>query len=265
VAIDTIYKKIKPDKGVYMPSKVSDFLQGVRNCPPEIIPYHCSNCSIQDTRNNQFRNPLKPRCAEPNFAGRAVLEGVNDKGFDHENILFAFNPASSPPFYCVCGRHEFKITFSQIDKWHFPLVALVCNCGRSKTIIIHTSQINLTGAWMGQKTRKGEWESPPDTRSAFGTPIVCGCKKKTLSLYYERSGFAFYPAEGETILLGCSRCRRSKKIILHADIDASEPWLSTETTEGRGDIVVRTTTEMCPDVRVPGEQETLFVLPLAKK
>jgi hypothetical protein len=210
-------------------------------------------------------DPLKPRCSEPNFAGTAVLQGVNDKGFDHENIRIAFNPASSPPFYCVCGRYEFAVTFSQIDKWHFPQITLACSCGRSKTIIIHSSHIDLTEAWIGRKTRKNEWDLPRDMRSAFGSPIVCGCRKKKLLMYYERSGFAFYPSEGETILLGCNRCKRGKKITLHADIDALEPWLSTETARRRGEIVVRAATAMCPDIRVVGEPETVFVLPLVKE
>lgn len=246
-------------------SKVADFLQGEHNCPPEIVPWFCSNCSIQDTRNNRFRNPLKPQCAEPNFAGRAVLQGVNDNGFNHENILIAFNPSSSPPFYCVCGKYEFAITFSQLDKWHFPQVILACRCGRSKTIIIHTDRIDLTGAWMGQKTRKNEWELPRDVRSTMGTQMSCNCGKKSLAMFYERKGFAYFPAEGETILLACARCKRAKKIILDADVDASEPWINIKTARQKDLIIVRTSTDMCPDVRLEGEAETMFVVPLVKE
>lgn len=250
------------DKG----SNVSDFLQGVRNCPTEIIPRQCSNCSIMDRRNGQFRNPLKPRCAEPNFAGEAVLEGVNDKGgFDHANILVALNMASSPPFYCVCGRYEFKVIFSQVDKWHFPQVMLACNCGRGKTIIMHTDRIDLTGAWMGQKTRKSEWELSRDIRFVMGAPIVCNCRKKSLVMFYERRGVAYFPSEGETILLGCSGCKRAKKIILRADVDASEPWINIETVRRKDLIVVRASTDMCPDKPLTEEPEKRFVIPLAKE
>lgn len=249
-----------------MTSKVTDFLQGVRNCPPNIIPYHCSNCSVQDGRGDRFRDPRKPRCAEPNFAGRAVLEGVNDKGgFNHENILIALHPSSSPPFYCVCGKYEFAITFSQIDKWHFPQVVLACRCGRSKTIIVHANRIDLTGAWVGQKTHGSEGELPQDLRATMGSPIVCNCKKKLLMLFYERGGLAFFPREGETILIGCNRCKRAKKVILRADIDASEPWICMETVRRKSLMLVRTSTDMCPDIPNTDETERVFVVPLTKE
>lgn len=248
-----------------MTSKVTDFLQGVRNCPPNIVPHQCSNCSVQDGRADRFRDPHKPRCAEPNFAGRAVLQGVNDSGFNHENILIALHPSSSPPFYCVCGRHEFAITFSQIDKWHFPQIVLACRCGRSKTIIVHTNSIDLTGAWMGRKTRVSEWELPRDTRSVMGAPIVCNCKRRSLAMFYERKGVAFFPQEGETILIGCNGCKRAKKVILRADIDASEPWVCMEIVRRKAMMLVRTSTDVCPDLPDTDETERVFVVPLAKE
>ncbi|KKU36335.1 MAG: hypothetical protein UY31_C0022G0009 [Candidatus Wolfebacteria bacterium GW2011_GWE1_48_7] len=249
-----------------MPPKVSDFLQGVRNCPPEIIPWQCGNCSVMDRRNDQYRDSLKPRCAEPNFRGNAVLKGVNDKGgFDHENIRIALNPSFAPPFYCVCGKSTVMVTFMQIDKWHFPQMKLSCTCGRSKTIIVNTKNTDLAGPWIGMHSRRDEFDLDPDVNARYGQALSCRCGRKRLRVYYERGGVAFFPREGETIVLYCSRCRQWKKIIIGTDIDASDPWLCAEMQERRVEIIVRISADMCPDVRKPGEGETVFVVPLVEK
>lgn len=253
-----------------MASNVTDFLQGMHNCPPGIVPGWCSNCSLKDELRSGFRrNPLKPRCAEPNFMGSAVLQGVNDGGFNHENILMAFYPSRAPAFHCVCGRSDHEAIFAQESKYHFPQLVLRCACGRSKKIILHLDfgKHALGESWISFRLQRNEYDLPPDDRSKMGEGIACRCGSKRVRVYYQRNGYEHFPVEGETVLLQCARkkCGRCKKVHVHGGIDMSEPWLNEETEVKRSEITVRTSTDVCPDERAPGEPEKVFVIPLTRQ
>lgn len=243
-----------------METKVSDLLQGTRNCPPDIIPVQCSNCTVIDRRNDRFRNACKPRCAEPNFVGPAVLKGVNDGGFDHQNIRFALHTPFAPPFYCVCGRKDFRIVASKKDRLHFPAMRFKCDCGREKPIIVFAKDIDLAEPWVSEKTARRYYDLKPDTKSTYDRAMTCSCKRHYFSVLYEKSGYSFYPNEGPAAVLECRACGRWKKILLRAEIDASLPWVSKEMEEWQDEIVVRCSSDLCPDIRKLGDEETVFVV-----
>ena len=263
VATDIFHKSI----GYYerkrrMDSKVNDFFQGIRNCPADIIPVQCSNCTVMDRRSSNFRNSHKPRCAEPNFKGMTVLKGVNDGGFNHENIRIALYPPCAPPFHCVCGRKDFKIVVLQKDRYHFPIIRFMCECGREKPIIVFAKEVELAAPWISAKTAGREYDLRPDAKSMYGSAISCSCRRHYFSVVYERKGFSFFPIEGPTMILVCRACGKWKKIILHAEIDASLPWLSRETSGREHEMVVRADPNLCPDSRVSGDEEVVIVVAL---
>ena len=216
-------------------SLVSDLVQGVRNCPPSIIPGKCAWCPVLNRRTKEFRkeNSRKPRCAEPNFnlPGVVGIKNVDDVPFHHENMynIFITPPyRHEPEYFCVCGKSRFLISFSQQDKFHFPQMLLKCICGRSKKIVI------LDGYSMLAKP--GE----PDL------PLKCVlCQSCLKKVYYLERGTSFFPAEGPTICLVCSKCKSATKHSIKG-VDDGEPWLYEKGPE-REKITVYTSVSQRPD------------------
>ena len=245
-----------------MTTKVTDLLQGVRNCPPDTIPVSCSNCTVMGRKNAHVRNSLKPRCAEPNFMGRAVLKGVNDVGFVHGDMRMIMHFPSAPPLHCVCGRKDFKIVVSQEDRFHFPIICFKCECGREKSIIVFAKNVDLTEPWVSEEIAEEECAPRSDIKSVYGSAVTCSCKRHYFSVLYEQRGFSFNPSEGPTMKLRCRVCGKWKKIILRGGIDVTLPWLSEEMREREREVVVRHDPNLCPDSRRFGEEEVVFVVVL---
>lgn len=242
-------------------SNINDYLQGIRNCPPQIIPVACAGCNILDRRANSVRKyPGKPRCSEPNFLGPAALKGVNDKGFDHANafVVFYNHLCFMPKYHCVCGKDYFRVKFNQSDKFHFPTMILSCICGREKTIIILSNRTDLRSPWLNKRNLRMEFDLR-DEKSVFDKTIECICGSEKMGFYFEKNGFSFYPSEGSTIGLSCKKCKRGKKIFIDA-IDDTEPWLFHGDRLVGEKIIVRKSPADCPDLII-GEEKMFLVAP----
>lgn len=240
-------------------NKISDFLQGARNCPVKIIPSKCAWCTLIDMRPSDTRKDiglkLKPRCPEPNFDNMVLIEKFTHGGFHHENMNNLYwTKMFAPPFHCVCGRSYFRIEFQKPDKFHYPLAVLKCRCGRKKKIIFLDGNVYLNGHWLNKK-RIGA----PD-KIVLNKNIVCVCGKISFQFCFERRGFSYFPIEGPTAVLAC-KCRRFKKIRVD-DIDASEPWVLKNTADKNKKITVRIKLSQCPDIILPDGKEKIYLATL---
>ncbi len=254
---------------VEMISRVTDYFQGIRNCSSEIIPFHCAGCVRLDRRPDDYRNSLKPRCPEPNFLGTAVLEGLNDRPFDHQNInnVLYWQTHFTPPFHCICGKHHFQIEFQKVDKFHYPIAKLTCKCSREKQLILFAKEVNLSGPWLSKRIRIADkydlYDLPEDKNNFLGKSIECACGRNFFEVYFENSGFSFFPHEGGTLALCCKRCKKLKKIFVN-EIDETEPWILIGRDVKVEEILVRHSQDQCPDVRQKGEKELVCKFPLPK-
>jgi len=240
-------------------NKITDFCQGIFNCPPDLINSgHCSYCPNVDSRPDNIRQFLnKPRCPEPNFYYFMRLKGVNDKGFDHENIrpLLYFHLNKNPEYFCVCGNDEFKIIFKQKDKFSFPIAELLCKCGRQKIIIIHSENLYLGDSFKKRPLRRRRYEE--DKECNFDKVVKCRCGNQGLIICYNQRGFEFYPQEGPIIALGCKKCNRSKKINIKG-VDDTEPWLKIDDSIDKEKITVFSDVSQYLDLTK--EQKTIVAL-----